>query len=97
MSKNKEYIELGWKLLKYKLMYYRPELVDESWHEDLTISDSSYDLLEKEYSALAEELGLPNTIKDMVDFDEERPSAQLVMSRYRDRKPLYKKEKLNED
>lgn len=45
------------------------------------ISDYEYDKLEKEYDALSKELGLPNSVADMVDFDTNRHSCKLVMEK----------------
>jgi len=53
-KKLSRFIKLGWELLEHKCRYYvlsRP-----------TIQDYDYDMLEKEYDALADELGLPNSV-----------------------------------
>lgn len=74
MNKKKRLIELSWKLLAYKLMYYQSEKVDPSWRNDLEISDIAYDALEKE----AVKLGW----KECIGFPSDRPSAKLVMKKY---------------
>lgn len=73
MDKQKRYVELGWKILEHKCRYY-------ILHQP-TITDYEYDLLEKEYDALAGELGLPSTASDMVDFDKSRPACQRVLEK----------------
>lgn len=64
------FISLSWQILEHKYRYYI--LVNS------TISDHEYDILEKEYDALADKLGLPKSASDMVDFDMNRPSCQRV-------------------
>jgi len=66
----KRFIELSWQILEHKYRYYiliKP-----------IIGDYQYDMLEKEYEALADKLGLPKSASDMVDFDMNRPSCQSV-------------------
>jgi NAD-dependent DNA ligase len=64
------FIQLSWQILEHKYRYYI--LVNP------VISDYEYDMLEKEYDALADKLGLPKSASDMVDFDTNRPSCQRV-------------------
>lgn len=74
-DKRKRFQELGWQVLEHKCRYYvfmRP-----------IISDFEYDMIEKEYDALAKELGVPPTASDMVDFDDSRPSCRLVLDKLR--------------
>jgi hypothetical protein len=68
-------VELSWKLLEYKLMYYTPEKIDPKWHKKLTISDQEYDSLEMEYKALGG--------KSHVDFPYNLPCGHLVLDKYR--------------
>jgi hypothetical protein len=75
------FVQISWKLLEYRLMYYHPDKVHPSWHDDLVILDSNYDQLEAEYKRLADELGVAKTVSDMVDFDFSRPSCQVVMKK----------------
>jgi NAD-dependent DNA ligase len=67
------FVQLSWKLLEHKCRYYvysRP-----------SIDDYEYDMLEKEYEALAAKLGEEPTVANMVDFDMKRPSSRLVLKR----------------
>ncbi len=73
--------ELSWKLLEYKMMYYHSDKVHPTWHTILMIEDSEYDLLEIEYSKLAEELRVPKSVTNMVDFDFSKPSCKMVMAK----------------
>lgn len=73
MDKSARYVQLSWELLEHKFRYYvldNPE-----------IQDFEYDMLEKEYDSLAEELGLPKSASDMVGFNEDRWSCRLVRDR----------------
>ena len=88
-----QFVRLSWALIEYKVMYYRPELVHESRHYGLTISDATYDALEIKYLTLCRELGYQNTIvhknypdlevqgPGMMEIDEDRPSVQLVIGK----------------
>ena len=73
------YVELRWKLLEYKAMYYLPEKIHPSRHQQLTISDSEYDALEKEMLALDESLGYNNG--RIVGFPSDKPSGELVLKK----------------
>lgn len=88
-------INLSWRLIEYKLMYYRPELVAMEHWDKLVIPDDIYDMLEKMYLRLCLELDLPNSLvhKDypefsnvkgegMMEVDLNRPSVQLVLKKY---------------
>jgi len=70
LEKKSRFIELGWQLLEHKFRYY---ILAEP-----IIKDYDYDMLEKEYDALADELNLPKSASDMVDFDEKRWACKLV-------------------
>lgn len=74
MVESSRAIELSWKLLKHKLMYYHPELVDKSWHKELVITDLEYDTLEQEAKALG--------ISVKVGYPMDSPSGQLVIQKY---------------
>ena len=76
-----QFVQLSWRLLEYKLMYYNPDRVHSSWNEALTIPDSDYDQLESQYKTLGNSLGLPLSVTEMVDFDFSRPSCKLVMKK----------------
>ncbi len=70
MTTTERFISLSWQLLEHKFRYYildRPK-----------IEDYEYDLLEKEYDRLAIELGQPQSVSNMVGFDENRHSCRLV-------------------
>lgn len=70
MTDKERFVELSWQILEHKCRYYelsRP-----------TIKDYEYDMLEKEYDALAAKLGLPASASDMVDFDMARPACKEV-------------------
>jgi hypothetical protein len=70
MTKIERFTALGWQILEHKCRYYI--LIAP------IIDDYNYDMLEKEYDALANELNLPKSASDMVDFDMNRPSCQTV-------------------
>lgn len=88
----RRHVELSWRLIEYKAMYYAPELVHASWHDHLTVSDELYDGLEVRYLGLCRETGRPNTIvhkaypgyddvpgDGMMEIDRDRPSVRLVL------------------
>lgn len=52
----KEFCELGWRLIDLKVAYYKPELVHESWLPKVTVSDDDYDVMEQRYLTLCREL-----------------------------------------
>lgn len=70
-EKKTRHIKLSWELLEHKCFYY---IINNP-----IIGDYEYDKLEKEYDQLCNELNLPNSVADMVDFDTTRHSCQLVM------------------
>lgn len=70
MDKHQRFIKLGWELLEHKFRYY---ILAEP-----IIQDYDYDILEKEYDSLAEELNLPKSASDMVDFNQDRWACKLV-------------------
>lgn len=67
------HLELSWELLEHKCRYY---ILCET-----KVDDYIYDALEREYAQLCLDLGLPDTISTMVDFDTKRPSCKLVMDK----------------
>lgn len=69
-AREERFLKLGWELLEHKCRYYI--LIQP------IINDYAYDLLEKEYDSLALKLGRPQYVSDMVEFDMNRPSCQLV-------------------
>ena len=89
-------IPLGWKILEYKLFYYYPDLVHNSWWNKLTVDDLVYDELEKEYLRLSFALKYPNynvhkiyfkwqneefQKYSKIELDFVRPSVQLVAAK----------------
>lgn len=76
------FIELSWKLLEYKLFYYRPDLVAKKYIKQLTISDNVYDSLENEYKWLARTFNMTPSVTDMVGFCIDKPCCRLVYSKY---------------
>ncbi len=67
------FLDLSWELLEHKCRYYM--------FSNPIINDYAYDKLEKEYEALALDLGKPPSATDMVDFDVSRPSCRRVYDR----------------
>lgn len=52
----KEFCALGWKLIEWKVAYYRPEAVHESRRADYEVSDETYDAAEVRYLTLCRKL-----------------------------------------
>lgn len=90
----KRFINLGWSLIEYKLVYYYPDLINPDMLRKYTISDLEYDALEIEYLHLCKKLKYPNRhvhksysgfedVEDQSQFeiDFDRPSVQLVLSK----------------
>lgn len=65
------FAELSWKILEHKYRYY---ILNSP-----VIQDFEYDMIEKEYEALAMKLKLEPSASNMVDFDTKRPSCMQVM------------------
>ncbi len=82
MADEEKYISLGWRIIECKLMYYRADLVDKSWHQHLTVTDQQYDAIEDAYRKLCKLLNKELYAINMVGFDDARPSARLVLSKY---------------
>jgi hypothetical protein len=76
-----QYIDLGWKLLLWKGLYYNPCLFSPEAHK-LKVEDEEYDVHEATYKALAKQLNLPASASVMVGFDMTRPSCRLVLSKW---------------
>lgn len=75
------YIELRWKLLGYKCMYYCPDKVHPSRHKELVIPDIEYDSLEQEMLKLREDLKLVDKEPWHVGFPSGLPCGELVLSK----------------
>ena len=85
------HIELGWKILEAKILYYEPPA--ELMNAGLDISDSEYDSMELEYLGLCVRLNKPNTVvhkeypgfdfnkigHGMMEVDWSRPSASAAL------------------
>ena len=82
MKPKERHVWLSWKILECKLMYYRPELVHESWHKTLATPDAQYDAYEAEYLKLCTKLKLEPTAQQMVGFDTNRSSCRLVLEKH---------------
>jgi hypothetical protein len=52
----KEFCELGWRLIELKVAYYKPECVHISWKQKVTVSDDDYDAMELRYLELCMKL-----------------------------------------
>lgn len=89
-----EFVDLSWKLIEYKIFYYQPGMVHESWFDILTIPDEQYDTLERRYLTLCVKLKHRNTVvhkkysditgyegNGMMEIDINRPSVQLVTNK----------------
>lgn len=57
-----EHTRLSWRLIEWKVAYYRPESVHFSRRKDYEVSDDDYDAAEVRYLTLCRKLGLPNTL-----------------------------------
>ena len=68
---NERFVELGWLLHEHKCRYY--------YLKRAIIADEEYDKLEEEYKALAAKLGLNPYVSEMVGFDPDRASSQMVL------------------
>jgi hypothetical protein len=103
-----EFVALCWKLIEWKVAYYRPEFVHRSRRKELVIDDETYDAHEQRYLTLCRELGKPNTIvhkgypgfddiegPGMMEVDMTRPSVQLVLRKLSSPKPRVRKPRVN--
>jgi hypothetical protein len=94
-----KFIQLSWDLIGYKLFYYHPELVHDSWKSKLDIPDSTYDEKEKDYLRLCLKLEKENTVagqtkvdgrtvpgEGMTELDDSRPSVSLAKFKYSKRR-----------
>ncbi len=102
---DKEYTPLTWKIIEWKVAYYRPDLVHRSRVNDYTISDDEYDKSEIRYLELTRLLGFRNYLVHkgypgfedlgieyaMFEIDESRPSIQLVINKLCSKKPKINK------
>jgi hypothetical protein len=99
-AETKEHAALSWKLIEWKVAYYKPEAVHPSRRKDYVIDDETYDAHERRYMTLCRKLGLPNTVvhkqypefpvepqdRPMMEVDVERNSVKLVLNKLGSRK-----------
>ena len=71
-----EYVQLCWKILEAKCIYYRLNGVHKK-----AVSDADYDVMERRYRLLSAKLNKEPTTVTMVGFDASRPSCQSVMEK----------------
>jgi hypothetical protein len=92
-----EHLTLTWKLIEWKVAYYKPEAIHSSRLGDFEVSDEVYDAAELRYLTLCRKLGKRNTIvhkgwpgfqdllgppnTPMMEVDTDRPSVQLVLAK----------------
>lgn len=86
----KRHIQLSWKIIEAKILYYSPGEISESFINENLPSDADYDAMELEYLYLCRLLGLENTVvhkehpgfkapgKGMLEVDWTRPSVLLA-------------------
>ena len=72
----KRFVKLGWTILECKCIYYAL-----NGDHPRAINDYDYDMMEKEYEALAIRLGEEATACNMIDFDMSRPACQQVYNK----------------
>lgn len=77
-SDREKLTKLAWKLLEAKYWYYRKSTPK--------LTDYQYDLLEKQYEQLCITLNIPNTVSNMVDFDEDRPCCRSIIYKFEGKK-----------
>ena len=75
------FVKLSWELLEHKYVYYHGIS-----HGMKPIPDHEYDSLEREYLSLAKTLNREATASQMVGFDFDRPSCQIVVSKLNKKK-----------
>lgn len=91
---HKRHIELGWKIIEWKVAYYKPEAVHKTRQADCELHDDLYDQYEQEYLRLCLKLGRDNTVvhksyesigevpgDGMFEIEEARPSVKLVLAK----------------
>jgi hypothetical protein len=104
ISQLAEHTKLCWKLIEWKVAYYKPEYVHSSRRKDVEVPDDIYDEAEQRYLTLCRELHKPNTIvhkghpgfedvpgDGMMEVDLARPSVQLVLHKLASKKPTRKR------
>jgi hypothetical protein len=62
MTEGEEHARLSWKLIEWKVAYYRPDSVHPSRLKDYEVSDDDYGAAEVRYLTLCRKLGLCNSL-----------------------------------
>jgi hypothetical protein len=102
-----ERTRLSWKIIEWKVAYYKPECVHPQRRKDYEVTDDEYDAAEVRYLTLCRQLGHRNSVvhkkwpgfedldysNAMMEVDETRPSVQLVMAKLNSPKPRKRKRK----
>lgn len=106
-TEEQERTQLGWRIIEWKVAYYKPECAHPQRRKDYEISDDDYDAAEVRYLTLCRVLGKRNSVvhkkwpgfedvdctEAMMEADETRPSVQLVMAKLGSPKPRKRKRK----
>jgi hypothetical protein len=74
-----KFIRLGWNILYHKALYY--ELMDNTEYDHMRISDSKFDIMEKEYRRIAKILHEKPTAADAIGFSLTRPSHTTALAK----------------
>lgn len=85
-KERKEHVELSWRIIEAKIMYYQPGELGEAFVQKYMPTDADFDAMEQRYLELCDKLNLPNTVshKDgngMMEVDWDRPSVKLAHSK----------------
>ena len=91
----RRFIELSYRIIECKILYYNEELIAPGYRERLGVTDEEYDKMEMEYLRLCKLLGYPNTVVHksygalgggedtaMMEVDYTRPSVHLVLRKW---------------
>lgn len=92
----REHALLSWKIIEWKVAYYRPHLVHETRLQSLVITDDEFEKHERRYLDLCRQLNKYNTVVHdgiaghypdvnsehaMMEIEEDRPSVKLVLAK----------------
>lgn len=91
-EEEKEFAQLSWRMIEWRLAYYYPDLLKSEYLTEFTIEDLEYDRHEQRYLELCRLTGsanyhvhknCPADIEDrsVMEIDLERPSVKLVLSK----------------
>ena len=91
----RRFIELTYKIIEAKVLYYNEELISPGYRKALRVSDDIYDQWEVEYLKLCKKLGYKNAVvhkvyagledvpgEGMMEVDFKRPVVHLVMRKW---------------